>query len=469
MLSVLCVLVLTRAAASPGGEADPLGGKWRGCHVDGGTFWHEITVKKRGRLHVATDLTYCLVGLADAKGLAGLRGGRRPSSEAMRSAIVVFQQYRVSASDGGFVFANAGLKKIRSRGYNADGFTCTLDPDGYLYGTTRDAAGSEGLVWLTRVDPPAKKKPFDLPRSGRQSVTCWTHPDYHFKVHLPKSFDPAVPTPLLVYHSPSGNAHPLMPDVANELGWVSVGLTESKNGPVGPGSRDRAATLFHLASRMDIHPRRVYFAGVSGGSRVAHDTARQFHDLCAGVIGIAAGLGGTDGYASEPEFLITGKTDYNKGEVCALYRRLMTQGIETELVIHPGGHTGGRNEDHARAMRWMDREWFSGAEPLEPTDAARLQDVANALLAKARDEAAPDRRECCYWLARMAANRKKELPKEIADAIKGLKKDAVYREESQAFAMYHLAKSRRMSGSVLRNIRARFPKSTLARRVAAMD
>ncbi|MHC5057228.1 MAG: alpha/beta hydrolase [Planctomycetota bacterium] len=469
ILSVLGVLVLASAAASPAGDADPLAGQWSGFHVDGGTFWHEITVKKRGKAHFATDLTYCLVGLADAKGLAGLRGGRRPSTDALRSAIVVFQQYRVTTRVDEVVFASAGMKKIKGGGYNADNFTCTLDPEGYLYGTTLDAAGSEGLVWLRRVDPPTKKKPFDLPRDGRQRVTCWTHPDYHFTVSLPKSFDPAVPTPMLVYHSPGGNAGPFMPDVANELGWVSVGLTESKNGPVGPGSRDRAATLFHLASRMEVHPRRVYFAGLSGGSRVSHDTARQFHDMCAGVIGIAAGLGGNDGYALEPEFLIAGNTDYNKGEVCGLYRRLMLQGIETELIIHPGGHSLGRHEDHARAMRWMDREWFSGTEPLEPTDDARFREVAGMLLAKARDEAAPDRRECCYWLARMAANRKKELPKEISDAIKGLAKDPVYKEESQAFAMYAAAKKRRLNSSVLKAIRTRFPESTLAKRVAAMD
>ena len=57
-------------------------------------------------------------------------------------------------------------------------------------------------------------------------------------------------------------------------------------------------------------------------------------------------------------FFIVGKTDFNNKEVIdKVLPMVRGRGTETELIVHPGGHTWGRGEDHQAAMKWLEENW----------------------------------------------------------------------------------------------------------------
>jgi hypothetical protein len=226
---------------------------------------------------------------------------------------------------------------------------------------------------------------------------------------------------------------------------------------------------------MDIHPRRLYFSGLSGGARASYMSCKYHIDGCGGVIGIVAGFSSpTIRTWGKPIYLITGQSDYNRNEMQSQYNHMLTGGLETAIAIHDGGHSAGPESHRKDAMRWMDNAWWSSDVPLLETDKPRLQEVAKALLAKAEDDAAPDRRQARYWLSRMAANRGKELEQELLDRIAALKSDEVYKDESAAELLWRrYAENAQQTGrpipqATLQAIAKRHPDSTVAARVEAM-
>ena len=468
MRCTLVAAVAVLASFSADGR-DALVGVWRGSQ---GPYRHEITIARRGSGYLASGLIYGHMTLAEAHAIS--RGARpRLLLDAVRvNKPFCNQKYYVMRKDGETYRATC-QKVVRIRSPDAptkQDLTLTLDPDGYLYGAVDSEHDYEKHIWLRRVEPPAKRKSFDIAKGATASVTCFSTPEFHFKVRVPDTFDPAVPTPVLVYFSPVGDANPMEPETANDLGWVSVGLTEAKNGPVAPIFNNREAVLFHLAAHMHIHPRRIYFSGMSGGSRSAHGSSIQRLDTCAGVIGLGAGVSGSMGlvFWEKPTFHIVGKTDMNNSEVKRLYGFLMEHGMQTELIVHPGGHTTGRAEDRIRAMRWMEHEWFSGTDPLEKSDLPRLEELATSLAERAEDADAPGRREACYWLWRMSVNRRKELPGTVTKRIRSLARDPVYRREAMAGAAFKRLFGKSGGSGALRAIATRYPGTTIAGRIAAM-
>jgi len=452
--------------------ADPIVGRWRGRHTGpGAAYGHELNIVKRGRVYVATDVTVASMPLDDA--LAMTRG-MRPKVWLKNTTLkpcAVLQQHVLQPQGAVWVFKNVGVTPILSAGkYNPDHYKVTLDPDGYMYGKSLDNAGSEGLAWFWRVDPPAKKKPLDFAKGRRAQLACWANKSYHFRVSTPQNLDPAKPTPVIIYHSPGGNGSPPASAVASRLGWVSLGLTESKNGPFKPCIENREAVLFHLRSMMTVHPRRVYFAGFSGGARNAYKSSFDSLGCLGGTIGTGAGLPGGGGVPiwNKPVFCIVGKTDMNNGEVRTLYNRLIAGPMEADLIIHPGGHSSASETDMSRAVQWMEYEWFSGAEKLEPSDKPRLEAVAKELLQKAAAPGA-EQREACYWLSRLLANRKKDLPMAVSSAIRKMSSHPVYKQESQVGTVWRRLFAKRLDSRTKKALIQGAPQSTIAGRLQAAD
>ena len=132
------------------------------------------------------------------------------------------------------------------------------------------------------------------------------------------------------------------------------GLKESNNGPIPPNLENLNAVLFDLHRRFNVHPTRVYFSGFSGGSRMATWAAINHQDACAGIICIGGGVYEGHPPKFHPMFFIVGESDYNHDEVIELHRNVERSIRKTELIVHPGGHTWGRPEDHEAAIRWLD-------------------------------------------------------------------------------------------------------------------
>ena len=154
--------------------------------------------------------------------------------------------------------------------------------------------------------------------------------------------------------------------MAERLGWIMVGLTESRNGPAEPNTRCRDAVLFDLRRRFNIEGRRLYFSGFSGGSRSAAQAALSYPDSCAGLLCIGAGCVGRRPALNIPVYFLTGETDMNRGEVSRSYSEERRAGRRTQMAVHPGGHSWGRSEDHIEALRWL----ADASKPTPTTPAA---------------------------------------------------------------------------------------------------
>ena len=158
-----------------------------------------------------------------------------------------------------------------------------------------------------------------------------------------------------------GKADPLLPAVAEELGWLSVGLAESSNANVVNGLAEKNeaccfAVLLDLKQRFRIDPRRIYFAGFSGGAFRAHARAIRFLDEpAAGVLDIGMGLviAADNGL---PVFYLMGEKDAPGRELLAAFPELRKRfGDRVALRTHPGGRVWNVTAALAEGMRWLAR------------------------------------------------------------------------------------------------------------------
>ncbi len=339
-----------------------LPGVWRGMHTAGGaTFHHRIEVSKSRRGFVGKGVLWLGMSEAQARAAAARRlRGAHPK------AMVVAQTFAVTLEGETVTFRGAGAQPVFGckGNYHPDVFSGTLKAPGVVTGGAADAGEGGGTFQLWREGALETPLPLDLEAGRTHDLGCVDGGRYHYKVHIPRGYDPATPTPVLINFSPGGRAGPLSKEKADELGWLMAGLAESKNGPVQPSCENAAAVLFDLRRRFKVDPRRAYFSGMSGGSRMASWAAILHAEACAGVIMIAAGQYNGMPDRSKPIFFIIGEKDTMCGdEVRGLYEAEKRAGRRCDIIIHPGGHGWGRKQDHAAAVQWLQDQWAGTATP----------------------------------------------------------------------------------------------------------
>jgi len=94
---------------------------------------------------------------------------------------------------------------------------------------------------------------------------------------------------------------------------------------------------------------RIFLLVAFAGCLVAE--AGQAGDPIAG-IWRGTHTAGEKGY----EHSIVGKTDMNNKGVTGAHKQAVSQNRKAELIVHPGGYTWGRPEDHEAAIRWLEKE-----------------------------------------------------------------------------------------------------------------
>jgi dienelactone hydrolase len=291
---------------------------------------------------------------------------------------VTTQNYNITAPDSNVTFTAYQAKYIyrgpgrdKNAKWSLDTLVGKYQSPGIIVGDLKDKDGRIASLYLTKKGGGYDNaEPTTLARGKTHKRTCTYDPRFHFTLYIPKSYDPSKPSAVLVNDSAGANANPLSPKMAEETGWIMVGLTESSNGKqqriTGPNCYH---ALLDVRRMLNIHPRRYYFSGMSGGARRAATRGNLYARQCAGVICIGAAYSqwlekGSPYYASHqapalsiPVFFIVGKSDMNNGEVTSMHSEAKAQGRKTEIIIHPGGHTWGRAADHEAAISWLDKQW----------------------------------------------------------------------------------------------------------------
>jgi predicted esterase len=307
-----------------------------------GTLFGHLTEEQVAQAKdLKSDSTFCDSFAAELACAGVVTGG---SLRVEAKAKIVF-----AAPERKQKFAELALEiPLRAPGWGIG--ECSLD------GETGTAYVARDVVRVVQPEPPPKGQTVKLAcDDGR----------YHYTLYVSKSYDPAKPAPLLINDNPGKNAQPLSPAMAEELGWVMAGLTEAGNDASWDVCfANSVSTLFDLRRKLNIDPGRVYFSGFSGGARRASYRAVVHVNHCAGLFCIGAGYMG--GYAPKPYapptwmpvFFVVGATDMNNGEVeKGLFPREKQRLQHTQLIVHPGGHSWGRAEDHVAGLKWLNERY----------------------------------------------------------------------------------------------------------------
>src|SRR5258708_24878109 len=103
-------------------------------------------------------------------------------------------------------------------------------------------------------------------------VVTAANPEQSYALYVPKSYSATRPWPIIYAFDPVANGSrpvELMKDSAERYGYIVAGANNSRNGSWKIEAEAAQAMLHDTEKRLSIDGRRVYFAGFSGGARVA--------------------------------------------------------------------------------------------------------------------------------------------------------------------------------------------------------
>jgi predicted esterase len=151
-------------------------------------------------------------------------------------------------------------------------------------------------------------------------VVTFARPDQSYSLFLPSQYSPKKQWPIVYAFDPGARGKmpvELMKDAAERYGYIVVGSNNSRNGSWKIEIDAAQAMLQDTQENFPIDPRRVYFAGFSGGARVAAQLA-QLCKCAAGVLLNGAGFQ-PDAFTSPDApfkvFAGIGTFDFNYGEI----------------------------------------------------------------------------------------------------------------------------------------------------------
>jgi pimeloyl-ACP methyl ester carboxylesterase len=181
-----------------------------------------------------------------------------------------------------------------------------------------------------------------------------------YALYLPKSYDPAKPSPVVFIFEPLARGSlpvSIMHDAAEKYGYILIASNNSRNGPFAPEMKAAEAMWDDAHQRFSLDQKRTYFAGFSGGARLAVMFTARCKECAAGAV--ASGAGFPAGL--EPKsvrkfhyFGTVGREDFNYPEYVRLEPKLKAANFTYHLRRFDGVH------QWAPADIWLEAfEWFN--------------------------------------------------------------------------------------------------------------
>src|SRR5580700_6436544 len=156
------------------------------------------------------------------------------------------------------------------------------------------------------------------------SVTCADDPSETYALYLPSAYTPTKKWPIIYAFDPAARGdRPIdaLKAGAEKYGYIVAASNNSRNGPWPPQIEAAQAVSDDTRALLSIDDHRIYFAGLSGGARVAGRIA-QICKCAAGVYLTGAGFpNGTTPSSKDsvfPVFAAVGNIDFNFPEVARL-------------------------------------------------------------------------------------------------------------------------------------------------------
>ena len=190
------------------------------------------------------------------------------------------------------------------------------------------------------------------------TVSCRSNPKQSFAIYLPTNFASSRKWPVIYLFDPLARGQVAVETVrpaAEKFGYILVGSNNSRNGPNGRPAEAADAMWRDTQERFPIDEHRRYFAGMSGGARVATALAINCDGCVAGVIANAAGFDpGAVRKVGFAYFAAVGDADFNYPEFIDLRKKLEQAGAQYRIRIFAGDHGWAPPEVWMEALNWMD-------------------------------------------------------------------------------------------------------------------
>ncbi len=225
-------------------------------------------------------------------------------------------------------------------------------------------------------NPPNPPTPVDL-ETGKliEHVPCIEHPEQSYALYLPSNYTPARRWPIVYSFDPG--ARGTVPvrrqqQAAERLGYILAASNNAQNGAWQMELAAADAMDKDTHARLSIDDRAVYFAGFSGGARLAAKLALVCK-CAAGVLLSGAGFAVNTAPTHEvtfPVFSTVGAFDFNYEEVIPLQDALDQAGYPRLLYVFEGSHDWAPAEGMEQALAWFRVQAMKAKR--QPSDAAFL-------------------------------------------------------------------------------------------------
>lgn len=191
-------------------------------------------------------------------------------------------------------------------------------------------------------------------------VTTLKQAEQSYALYLPSDYSAAKSWPIIYVFEPGARGRvpvDLMKDAAEKFGYIVAASNNSRNGSWKLESEAAEAVFQDSHTRLSINERRIYFAGFSGGSRVAATLAQRCN-CSAGVILAGAAFEPDAKHAQNafPVFSAIGSFDFNYGEMIALDEALEKLKTPHFLRRFEGPHEWPVASVYEEALAWLGLE-----------------------------------------------------------------------------------------------------------------
>ncbi len=189
-------------------------------------------------------------------------------------------------------------------------------------------------------------------------VISTKHPEQSYAIYLPSQYVPEKYWPIVYAFDPGAQGSlPVerMKDSAERYGYIVVGSNNSRNGSWKIEAEAAEAMLQDAQERLAIDRRRVYFAGFSGGARLAAQLA-QLCKCATGVLLNGAGFEPEAFVPSDAPFVVftgVGTYDFNYGEIVRMDDALEKLRYAHFLRRFDGPHQWAPSSAMDEALAWF--------------------------------------------------------------------------------------------------------------------
>ena len=232
------------------------------------------------------------------------------------------------------------------------------EPTGYIANQKVEAATRLDWVFPLANQSPAKLPDGFLPNYSSTEQT--------YELYVPKDYDESKAYPVLIYISPGsrGDSFPKFSKVCRDQKMIFISPRQVGNN-VAMQRRVRITmdALDNVRRKYKVDADRTYISGFSGGGRVACAIAFATPEYFGGVMPFCAG-----GQLRQEVWLqhrvidrlrvalVTGETDFNRGEVERLTTTMLSgQGVTVKTWVVPNlGHGVPGSDAITKAVEWME-------------------------------------------------------------------------------------------------------------------